>query len=115
MRWGKLSLRASFFGWLGPAGTPVSASAETKDRLEEIREVMLDMLGDVDTDERAQLGCRIRLATDIHTLWYARGALMHAAANRVGEVQARTQMQAITQQFEGLVVPRKPASLNRKR
>lgn len=114
MRWNKISLRNSFFGWLGSTAS-ARQPIDPKERLEEIRQMMLGKLGDIDSDERAQLGCKISLATDIPTLWYARSALMHAVADRVGEAQARVHMNAITHQFDGLVVPRHASRGNRKR
>jgi hypothetical protein len=63
---------------------------------------MLRALGDP-AGQPSRLAFRIRRATDIRDLWYLRGELMVAIAQRHGESAAREAIYAISEEFEGLL------------
>jgi hypothetical protein len=100
MRWSKHSLRNSLYGLLGHAQPSVSAM---DGRIEDIRESMLDLLGDTGPREFPQVTRRIRYAGDVQALWYLRGDLMAVLASLHGEAQARSHLQAVTEMFRGLL------------
>jgi hypothetical protein len=106
MRWFKGGLKNSVYGLLGNSGTPSDSILENK--TEDIREAMLELLGDGATKQFANVTRRIRYANDIQALWYLRGDLMAALATTLGEAGAREQVQQITQMFQGML----PGSLN---
>ena len=100
MRWFKASLRNSLYGLLGH-GDPSASRLE--DGTEDIRERMLELLGDEAAARSPTVTRRIRYAGDIHALWYLRGDLMAALAELHGEARAREQVQALTRMFRGLL------------
>lgn len=106
MRWFKGGIRNSVYGLLGNPGAPSDSVLE--DRTEDIREAMLELLGDTASKQFANVIRRIRYANDIQALWYLRGDLMAALATTRGEMMAREQVQGITQMFQGML----PGSLN---
>jgi hypothetical protein len=106
MRWFKGGLRNSVYGLLGNQGVPSDSTLENK--TEDIREAMLELLGEAGTKQFANVTRRIRYANDIQGLWYLRGDLMAALATTMGEAAAREQVQRITQMFQGML----PGSLN---
>jgi hypothetical protein len=70
---------------------------------EDIRESMLNVLGDAGPKHFPQITRRIRYANDIQALWYLRGDLMAALAAVHGELVAREKVASVTAQFRGLV------------
>lgn len=107
MRWFKANLRNSLYGLLGHPEPPSQSTLDS--RLEDIREAMLELVGDSGSKEFPQLTRRIRYAGEIQGLWYLRGELMAALAARHGETAAREQVGRITVLFKG-VLPRSLAS-----
>jgi hypothetical protein len=105
MRWLKTPLE-SIYGLLGHPTVPTESILDSG--LEDIRESMLDLLGDIGPQRYPQITRRIRYAGDIQGLWYLRGDLMGALAAMHGEVVARERVQAITDLFQGLL----PGSLS---
>ena len=105
MRWLKPGLR-SIYGLLG--NPPAPSDSVMEDGTEDIREAMLDALGDAGSRDFPQVTRRIRYAGDIHALWYLRGDLMAALASMHGEKEARQKIASITAQFQGLL----PGGLN---
>lgn len=99
MSWIKPSLRNSLYGLLGH---PQVSESLLDNRMEDIRELMLELLG-----ERArhhpQVTRRIRYATDIQALWYLRGDLMAVLAGTHGEAAARHQVRDVTDMFRGVL------------
>ncbi|WP_231402325.1 hypothetical protein [Caenimonas aquaedulcis] len=75
---------------------------------EDIRESMLQVLGETGMRHFPQITRRIRYANDIQALWYLRGDLMGALAAMHGEVAARQKVGSITEMFRGLL----PGSLD---
>jgi hypothetical protein len=102
MRWLKSTIRNSVYGLL--AGQPANPSESTLENgTEDIREAMLNLLGDTGPKNYPQLTRRIRYAADIQALWYLRGDLMATLATTDGESVARSKVQAITEMFHGLL------------
>jgi hypothetical protein len=103
MRWFKSDLRSSFFA-LFTAGR-LSAPTESVPHVgvEDIRDAMLALAGNLEDKRFAHVGRRIRYAADAVGLWYLRADLMAMLASRDGEVQAREQVRAITEMFEHLL------------
>ncbi|WP_227820406.1 hypothetical protein [Ramlibacter tataouinensis] len=94
-------MRNSIFGMLGSSRTP--SDSVLLDGVEDIRESMLDALGDPGHKQFPQVIRRIRYADDIQALWYLRGDLMASLAALHGEVAARRKIAGITEQFHGLL------------
>jgi hypothetical protein len=105
MRWLKPGLR-SIYGLLGNPPAPTESVLE--EGLEDVRESMLDALGDSGSRHFPQVTRRIRYAGEIQALWYLRGDLMAALASMHGEKLARQKIASITAQFQGLL----PGSLS---
>ena len=101
MRWLKPSLRSSIYGLLGnPA--PLSDSI-LEGSTEDIRASMLHVIGENGQKKFPQVTRRIRYANDIQALWYLRGDLMATLATLHNETEARRQIAAISDQFQGLL------------
>jgi len=102
MRMNKHSLKASIYALLS-GSTFSRTTARNEDRMEDIRETMLQELHDAASEDYPHVLRRIRLATDIETLWYLRGDSMSILAARHGESDARNRMARITRMFHGLL------------
>jgi hypothetical protein len=100
MRWLKPNLR-SIYGLLGNPPAPTASVLE--DGTEDVRESMLNALGDSGSRHFPHVTRRIRYAGDIQALWYLRGDLMAALASMHGEMVARQKIAGITTQFHGLL------------
>jgi hypothetical protein len=101
MRWLKRNLVNGICGWLG---NPVAPTESTlANGTEDIRESMLDILGDAGPKHFPQITRRIRYARDIQSLWYLRGDLMAALAEMHDEMTARQKVASVTAQFQGLL------------
>ena len=103
MRW--LNIRTSLFGLLGHPAPPTESRLE--ESIEDIREAMLELLGDDGAQRFPQVTRRVRYAGDIQGLWYLRGDLMAVLAALHGEARAREQVGAISEMLDGLL----PSSL----
>ena len=101
MRWLKPNLRSSIYGLLGNPVTPSESILENG--TEDIRELMLQALGETGPKQFPQITRRIRYANDIQALWYLRGDLMAALASMHGEMAAREKIASITASFQGLL------------
>lgn len=107
MRWIKPSLRSSIYSLLG--GTPnVASESVLESQLEDIRQAMLDCMGEFGEKHYPQITRRIRFAGDIQGLWYLRGDLMSVLSATSGELVARDRIRGITTMFEGML----PGGLN---
>lgn len=80
------------------------------ERTEGIRELMLRELGDYGEKKFPAVARRVRYATDVHGLWYARSDVMAILANTHGETVAREKIAYISDRFTGLL----PQSLTNK-
>ena len=85
---------------LAVAETP---SAALSDRTEDIRQVMLQELGQYGEKKFPAIARRVRFAPDVQGLWYARTDVMAIMANTHGETIARAKMASISRLFNGLV------------
>ncbi len=74
-------------------------------RLEEIRQAMLECVGTSGSPNLQLLERRIRLAGDVQGLWYLRGDLMVALSAMQGESAARKKIQKLTSLFDGMLPP----------
>jgi len=101
MRWRKPNLRSSLYGLLGSPVPPSDSVMENA--IEDVRETMLDLLGDAGPKNYAALTRRLRYAADIQALWYLRGDLMAALAEMHGERAAREHIEQVTRMFKGLL------------
>ena len=110
MSWFTSGLRNSIYGLLGHATQP--SESVLVNRMEDIRETMLELLGDDGTRFHPNVIRRIRYATDVQALWSLRGDLMAEQAGVHGEVSARRQVRDITDMFRG-VLPRSLTSRTR--
>lgn len=106
MGWFKHSLRSSIYGLLGNPVAPSESIMENA--TEDVREAMLDLLGDSGAAQFPHVTRRIRYANDLQALWYLRGDLMGSLAAMHGEMDARKKVQTISNMFHGLL----PGSLS---
>jgi len=101
MRWFKPNIRSSIYSLLGPSfGFSQSA---VEDRVEDIREAMLGLLGETGTKLFPQTTQRLRYAPAVTDLWHLRPNLMAALAAMYGEDEARLRTAKITLMFDGLL------------
>lgn len=103
MRWFKPNLRSSIHALFALAHPPAAAEHDRAIGIEDIREAMLAMVGDVDEKQFRHVTRRIRYALDVLALWYLRGDLMAVLASRHGEAEAREKLDAITDMFEDML------------
>ena len=71
--------------------------------LEDIRQTMLNVLGDHGGRDYPVIQLRVTYAEDVQDLWYLRGDVMAAVAAMRGEAIAREQLANISGMFKGLV------------
>ncbi|MBG9387277.1 hypothetical protein [Caenimonas aquaedulcis] len=107
MKFSRNDFKNSISGLILRRPAPPSDSV-LEDGIEDIREAMLQMLGERGIKEFAATTRRIRYATEIQDLWYLRGDLMAALAGLDGEVTAREKIARINTRFQGLL----PGDLN---
>lgn len=103
MRWIKPSIRSSIYGLLGGHTAPTESTLENG--TEDIRQAMLDMLGDTGTRHFPLITRKVRYATDVQGLWYLRGELMAALSGMHGEAGARERVAKLNTMFRGLLPP----------
>lgn len=100
-------LHSSFMVLLGRTDpTPQTLNART----EVIRELMLHELGSYGEKKFPAVARRVRYASDVQGLWYARSDVMAILANTYGETVAREKIANISGRFNGLL----PKSLTKK-
>jgi len=93
-------LRSSVMALLSRSDpTPQALSART----EVIRELMLQELGDYGEKKFPAAARRVRYASDVQGLWYARSDVMAILANTHGETIAREKIAKISNRFHGLL------------
>ena len=104
MRWFKPNLRSSVSAMFSTGHPSEPAETElTEVGIEDIRTSMLALIGDVEEPKFLHVGRRLRYASEVMALWYLRGDLMALLASRYGEMQARENLAAITEMFEGML------------
>jgi hypothetical protein len=101
MLWLKPNLRNSINGLLGNPLAPSDSVLENG--TEDVREAMLDVMGEAGQKSFPNVARRIRFASDIQALWYLRGDLMAALAALHSESVARDKIAAISRRFNGLL------------
>jgi hypothetical protein len=103
MRWFVPSLRSSLSAMFtsGPPAGPQDSLPEID--MEDIRQSMLALVGDVEDKRSVHVGRRIRFAPDAIGLWYLRGDLLALLASRHGEARAWEELEPITSMFEDLL------------
>jgi hypothetical protein len=100
MRWVKTTV-SSVWGMLGLQ--PVATEAELHDRTEDIRDDMLEILGEDGAMLRPAVRRRIQYASDLESLWYLRSDWMSTIAVTQGEAAAAEHVRRINIQFSGLL------------
>ncbi len=100
MRWVKTTI-SSVWGLIGLH--PVPTEAELTDRTEDIRESMLEVLGDTGAERHPVVLRRLQYAQDIEALWYLRSDWMAAVSTTQGESAAAAHVRRINIKFEGLL------------
>lgn len=104
MRKWKLNLKSTFFSLLGYMGTPSHGPVEVQpEQLENLRQAMLDALGETSTHIHIRVARKLRFADDVQGLWYARSELMAVLSALHGETRAREELDRLTAQFHGLL------------
>jgi hypothetical protein len=86
------------------------------DRLEDIRQAMLDSLDDAGGRPFSQMERRVLFAPDAESLWYLRPELLMVIATLRGERAARQLLEQISGMFTGLLpkgLNSRPAGLRR--
>jgi hypothetical protein len=74
-------------------------------RVEDIRQAMLEYLGESGALAFPVLERRITFEADAQGLWYLRGDLLEALAATQGEASARKEIEELTVMFQGLLPP----------
>ncbi|RYF42557.1 MAG: hypothetical protein EOO25_06335 [Comamonadaceae bacterium] len=100
MRITKPGLSASLHGIL-PGRSNIPSRGEA--RIDEIRQCMLDCLGEDGLARFPAVVRRVRWTAQASDLWYLRSMLMAALCELHGERTARRQMATISHLFEGLL------------
>ncbi len=100
----------------GLLGFPAQDESRVTFRIEDIRQAMLDSLGEEGCASYPHVERRVLFAPDLQGLWYLRSDIMVAISSLQGESVANQRIRQITGMFEGLL-PRgmvsRPAALNR--
>ena len=103
MRWFKPNLK-SIHALFGLGHPPADAQTTVLDiGIEDIRSVMLTLLGEVEEQKFVYVERRIRYAIDVLALWYLRGDLMAVLASRYGEAEARERLQPVSEMFRAML------------
>jgi hypothetical protein len=85
-------------------GNPAGDSDERiEERIEELRQVMIDCLGPTADVRCPGMIRRIRASQDANALWYLRSPLMRTLCDIYGEQGARRRIESISCRFEGLL------------
>jgi hypothetical protein len=100
----------------GLLGRPITDEAHVTVRIEDIRQAMLDCLGDEGCTSYPHIERRVLFAPDLQGLWYLRADIMVAISSLQGESVANQKIRLITGMFEGLLpkgMITRPAALSR--
>jgi len=98
-----LSLANSLLTTLRGAFSSHSADIDMEDRLDAIRQAMLDSLAGAGVVPSGQIERRILFAYDAESLWYLRPELLREIATLRGEAVARRRIDHISALFAGLL------------
>ncbi len=100
----------------GMLGRPMVEDSHATVRIEDIRQAMLDSLGDEGCNNFPHIERRVLFAPDLQGLWYLRADIMVAISSLQGEGMANQKIRLITGMFEGLLpkgMISRPGALNR--
>ena len=103
--------KSSCMALLGLSGAPPKDAGW---RMENIREMMLAELGDYADRKFPAVVRRVRFASDVQGLWYARSDVMSILSNTYGETVAREKMRVISSRFVGLLPKSVTKGLSKK-
>jgi len=87
----------------GLLGLSAPEEPRTTFRIEDIRQAMLDSLGDDGCASYPHVERRVLFAADLQGLWYLRSDVMVAISSLQGELVANQKIRQITLMFEGLL------------
>ncbi len=100
----------------GLLGLPVADDSDATVRIENIRQAMIDSLGDEGCASFPQIERRVLFAPDLQALWDLRADVMVVISSLQGESVASQKIRLITSMFEGLLpkgMMSRPGSLGR--
>ena len=101
MRW--MSTNYIVSSMQGLLGGSSSEERRASFRIEDIRQAMLDGLGEEGCSSFSSLERRVLFAADLQGLWYLRSDIMAAISSIQGESVANQKLRHITHMFEGLL------------
>ncbi len=99
-------MRMASSNWISGVQTlmgNMQAHVNTREQtaLEDIRQALLDCMGEVSAEKHPVVQLRVTHAHDLQDLWYLRADVMVAIASQDGESIARGKMLPITDMFNG--------------
>lgn len=100
----------------GLLGRPPVDAQDSSFCIEDIRQAMLDSLGDEGCASYPHIERRVLFAPDLQGLWYLRADMMVALSSLQGEHLASQKIRQITHMFEGLLpkgMVSRPGSIRR--
>lgn len=100
----------------GLLGRPPIDENHSSFRIENIRQAMLDSLGEEGCTSYPHIERRVLFAPDLQGLWYLRADMMVALSSLQGERAASQKIRQITHMFEGLLpkgMVSRPGSIHR--
>jgi hypothetical protein len=100
MRWVKTTI-SSVWGMIGLQ--PIPSEDVLHNRVEDIREDMLDIMGEAGATLRPVVRRRIQYAPDLEALWYLRSDWMSTIAATQGEAAAAAHVRRLNNSFSGLL------------
>lgn len=100
MSWLNAQLKSSLLALLGSHAMTPNAR---EDRIEHIRQSILDELGEFGEIHFPKIVLHVRYALDAEALWFVRSEVMSALGARYGETIAREKISYISKQFTGLL------------
>lgn len=103
MHWLKTNLRNSIQALSAWRHSADSGGSVLKEGMDDIRNAMLELIGDAEDRQSRLVARRVRFANEIQALWYLRGDLMAVLAGRHGEVIAREKLESLTEMFQDLL------------
>ena len=104
MRWFKPNLRNSLHAiFTAGLSAPKKDAPESIFTIEDIRERMLELLGDLQDERSMAARRRIRYANQVESLWFLRGELMAVLARSLGESAALERVTSISDMFDDLL------------
>ena len=99
MRWAPSSLMIGFLRGRSTVGN----AKENTSALDDIRQTMLELMGDRCAQSFPVVHLRVMYASNVEDLWYLRGDVMSAIAALDGEAAARAKIAKVTSKFKGML------------